>query len=205
MTARAERAAGWESPAGEARFVKEGDAVSAVAWRLEYPFVAKPNGLGRPFVPARAAERVAGCEEPQGSAAVEVVAPVGGPSVGDRSIGPAEPPIALERGARLLGWLGRSLTVLVAAVAAAAVTIEAPTAGEGAGSAAATAAGAGPRVVVVEAGETVWDLAVAHTPEGERPAAYVAEVVAANGVTATSIEPGTELRLPRAGGAGPGR
>ena len=54
-----------------------------------------------------------------------------------------------------------------------------------------------PEHVVVGPGDTVWDLAVPRTPPGERPHAYVAEVLTLNGVDAGAIRPGTVLALPR--------
>lgn len=53
-----------------------------------------------------------------------------------------------------------------------------------------------PLIVVVSQGETLWDLALAHTPPGQDPLAYLAEVIALNGVQATALQPGMALRLP---------
>src|SRR5690606_33407458 len=50
-------------------------------------------------------------------------------------------------------------------------------------------------VVVVGEGETVWDVVAPHVPAGGDRAAYVAEVVAANGIDAREIAPGTALVL----------
>ena len=50
--------------------------------------------------------------------------------------------------------------------------------------------------VVVGPGDTVWDLARAHAPEGVDPLVYVAEVVEHNGVPATALVPGMVLELP---------
>ena len=53
-----------------------------------------------------------------------------------------------------------------------------------------------PVVVVVRPGDTVWELARPLTPAGESPLAYVQEVIAANGVDGTALQPGTVLLLP---------
>ncbi|HWB71613.1 MAG TPA: LysM peptidoglycan-binding domain-containing protein [Egibacteraceae bacterium] len=50
--------------------------------------------------------------------------------------------------------------------------------------------------VVVAPGDTIWELAATHLPAGEDLGAYVAEVVAFNGVEASRLQPGTVLRLP---------
>ena len=51
--------------------------------------------------------------------------------------------------------------------------------------------------VVVAEGDTVWDIAVAHLPEGGNAHAYVAEVLEHNDLDAAALRPGTLLRLPR--------
>jgi hypothetical protein len=50
--------------------------------------------------------------------------------------------------------------------------------------------------VVVSQGDTLWDLALAHTPSGQDPVAYLAEVITLNDVKATALQPGMVLRLP---------
>lgn len=52
------------------------------------------------------------------------------------------------------------------------------------------------RIVVVADGDTVWQIARRHGPEGVHQAVYAAEIVAHNGVDATRLVPGTVLRLP---------
>jgi hypothetical protein len=54
-----------------------------------------------------------------------------------------------------------------------------------------------PLAVVVGPGDTVWELALGATPAGEDPRAYVAEVVAVNGIDPGALRPGTVLRLPQ--------
>lgn len=54
-----------------------------------------------------------------------------------------------------------------------------------------------PARVVVEPGDTVWDLAAARLPAGEDLRGYVAEVVERNRVDATALPPGSVLLLPR--------
>ncbi|HZA20104.1 MAG TPA: LysM peptidoglycan-binding domain-containing protein [Actinomycetota bacterium] len=53
-----------------------------------------------------------------------------------------------------------------------------------------------PRAVVVEAGETLWDIAGAHAPSGIDPRAYVDAVVELNDLDGAP-EAGQRLRLPR--------
>jgi hypothetical protein len=50
--------------------------------------------------------------------------------------------------------------------------------------------------VVVAPGDTIWDVARAHAPEGVDPLVYVAQVVEHNGVEATSLTTGMVLELP---------
>ena len=50
--------------------------------------------------------------------------------------------------------------------------------------------------VVVQRGDTVWDLARAHAPSDSDHMAYVAEVVALNDVRPGTLRPGMILRLP---------
>ena len=51
-------------------------------------------------------------------------------------------------------------------------------------------------VVVLGPGETVWDLVLPHAPAGADAQAWVAEVVAHNGIDARKVAPGTAVRLP---------
>lgn len=95
----------------------------------------------------------------------------------------------------------RRRRLVVLAVVAATVSVPALAAGTiGAtpGRAPAMPAPAAPPVrVVVEPGDTVWDLAAARLPAGEDLQGYVAEVVERNRVDATALAPGTVLLLPR--------
>lgn len=59
------------------------------------------------------------------------------------------------------------------------------------------APGADEVVVVVAAGETMWELVLPHAPAGADPHAFVAEVAARNGVDPGGLEPGTALRVPQ--------
>ena len=51
--------------------------------------------------------------------------------------------------------------------------------------------------VVVQAGDTVWDLARLHAPAGSSTQDYAMQIVIHNDVTATALRPGTVLELPR--------
>ena len=51
--------------------------------------------------------------------------------------------------------------------------------------------------VVVAPGETVWDIANEYLPQGAHPQAYVGEVLRYNDITASAVQPGSVLRLPR--------
>jgi hypothetical protein len=52
-----------------------------------------------------------------------------------------------------------------------------------------------PVLLVVAPGETVWGLVAPHAPAGVPLQAYVAHVLARNGLDATAIAPGTVVRL----------
>ena len=54
-----------------------------------------------------------------------------------------------------------------------------------------------PAVVVVQPGDTIWELAQAHAPAGTSTQDYVMQVVAHNEVRATALRPGSVLELPR--------
>jgi Tfp pilus assembly protein FimV len=53
------------------------------------------------------------------------------------------------------------------------------------------------KLVLVRAGDTLWDLASRHAPEGTDVRSYVDALVAANGLSGAGIEAGMRLRLPR--------
>ncbi len=59
----------------------------------------------------------------------------------------------------------------------------------------APAAGTGPKTALVQPGDTLWDLAERHAPEGMDPRVYVDFLVRANDVGAV-LQAGTKLRLP---------
>ncbi len=56
---------------------------------------------------------------------------------------------------------------------------------------------AAPITVVVQPGDTLWDLARAHAPAGVATMEYVMRVEADNGVRAAVLLPGSVLRLPQ--------
>jgi hypothetical protein len=58
------------------------------------------------------------------------------------------------------------------------------------------ARGGGPRSVVMAPGQTVWELAERHAPDGADPRAYVDAVLEMNHL-AGPPEPGQRIRLPR--------
>lgn len=106
-----------------------------------------------------------------------------------RPIGPApsaRPPPAVYRRRRLA-----VLTAAVATVSSLAVAVTGQRAGG------ALPAPPPPARVVVEPGDTVWDLAAARLPAGEDLRGYVAEVVERNRVESTAIAPGSVLVFPR--------
>ena len=51
------------------------------------------------------------------------------------------------------------------------------------------------RTVIVQPGDTLWDIAERHAPEGMDPRVYVDFIVRGNDVGAV-LQPGTRLRLP---------
>ncbi len=59
-----------------------------------------------------------------------------------------------------------------------------------------TARTQGPRVVQVEAGETLWVLAERHAPAGTDTRAYLDAILELNGISVL-VEPGTRIRLPQ--------
>ena len=50
--------------------------------------------------------------------------------------------------------------------------------------------------VVIAPGDTIWELGRAHAPTGRHPREYVADILAANDLDATGLQPGTVVRLP---------
>jgi hypothetical protein len=54
-----------------------------------------------------------------------------------------------------------------------------------------------PVQAVVQPGDTIWDLAAPHVPEGMTLQDYVAEVLLLNDVDPSSLEPGSVLDLPQ--------
>jgi Tfp pilus assembly protein FimV len=87
--------------------------------------------------------------------------------------------------------LGRIAGLAVAAVVVAGTMA---TAGPG-GSPMASAEGA-PRAVVIRPGQTLWDVAERHAPEGVDLRAYVDALIEINGVEA-SVVAGQRIHLPR--------
>lgn len=67
----------------------------------------------------------------------------------------------------------------------------------GAASASGPNSAAEPVIIVVAEGDTVWDLALEHAPEGEDPDVYSALIVEHNDVDAAALRPGDVLALPR--------
>lgn len=54
--------------------------------------------------------------------------------------------------------------------------------------------------VVVQPGDTIWELAATHRPAGTSTQDYAMAVVLHNDLTATALRPGTIVELPGAGG-----
>jgi hypothetical protein len=54
-----------------------------------------------------------------------------------------------------------------------------------------------PIQAVVQPGDTIWDLAAPHVPEGMTLQDYVAEVLLLNDVDPGALEPGSVLDLPQ--------
>ncbi|WP_178019409.1 LysM peptidoglycan-binding domain-containing protein [uncultured Paenibacillus sp.] len=50
--------------------------------------------------------------------------------------------------------------------------------------------------VVVMPGDTLWEIAVAHKPQGQDTRVYVQKLMRANGLVASSIQAGDTLMLP---------
>ena len=84
---------------------------------------------------------------------------------------------------------------LAAAVLVAAVVIGL-LAGSAGGGGVSHADRAGPKAVRVHPGQTLWDVASRHAPEGSDPRAYVDALIELNGLDGGVILPGTRLRLP---------
>lgn len=51
--------------------------------------------------------------------------------------------------------------------------------------------------VVVQPGDTIWDIAQVRTPAGTDPRAYVDAIIALNGLDGGALEAGDELEMPR--------
>lgn len=81
------------------------------------------------------------------------------------------------------------VVLLLGALAVIAATVLAASASSSASPAAVTA-------VVVERGDTVWDMAARHASPGVDRIGYVRRVVELNGVDASALQPGTVLLLP---------
>ncbi len=56
---------------------------------------------------------------------------------------------------------------------------------------------AGSTTVVVQQGDTLWDIAVRHGPASADPRATVARIRQANGIAGSLIYPGDVLRVPQ--------
>jgi hypothetical protein len=56
--------------------------------------------------------------------------------------------------------------------------------------------------IVIAPGDTVWSIAEPHVPEGEDLHSYVAEIIAANEIEPSALQPGSVLDLPLLDGAG---
>ena len=59
-----------------------------------------------------------------------------------------------------------------------------------------TAASSG-ETVVVQPGDTIWDIAQVRTPAGTDPRAFVDAIIALNGLDGGVLEAGDELEMPR--------
>lgn len=98
----------------------------------------------------------------------------------------------------------RAVLAVVAAAAFAAGVLAASVGESGLpGRAGSAGAGQGPHpapsageTVVVAPGDTVWDLAQEHRPEGMRAREYVTAILERNDMEPTALRPGTVVRLP---------
>lgn len=115
----------------------------------------------------------------------------GAPRPASRRATPA-PPARPQRAV----YRRRRLAVLAAAVMTAS-SLAAVAGATGATAGRALPAPPPPARVVVEPGDTVWDLAAARLPAGEDLRGYVAEVVDRNRVDATALPAGSVLVFPR--------
>lgn len=95
----------------------------------------------------------------------------------------------------------RRITLLVAGALVVGLLLVLPSVldlgGGPASGAPAVEAGAPPVRAVVGPGDTIWDLAAPHVPEGMDLQTYVAEVIVHNGVDPGALEPGSVLDLPQ--------
>ena len=104
----------------------------------------------------------------------------------------ARPRVRLEptrRGRRLLTGVAFLLGLAVAAIALLALDLPAALAGT---------EPAQPAVITVEAGDTLWDYAAEHAPEGMDEAEFVDEVRSLNHLPTGRITAGQQLELPAA-------
>lgn len=69
--------------------------------------------------------------------------------------------------------------------------------GEPASSSAAADPQGGEVVVVATEGDTLWNLALPHAPEGADPHAWLAEVAEHNDLDARALRPGAPVRIPQ--------
>lgn len=59
-------------------------------------------------------------------------------------------------------------------------------------------AGTQPVRYTVSSGDTLWEIAVSHTPPREDPRPAIESIREANGLSGTTIQPGMSLELPPA-------
>jgi hypothetical protein len=91
------------------------------------------------------------------------------------------------------------LALLVIAVVASAVLLGSLGAPDAAAASGPLDAAVGAEItVVVGPGETAWDLVLPHVPAGANAQLFVSAVLERNGLEATSVQPGTVIRIPRA-------
>jgi hypothetical protein len=144
----------------------------------------RPVGRGDGLVPPRPLSRRTGA----GSSAAAARRPA--PRAGRRA--------ATCRGTGAGGRRLVGLALLVVAVVAVALVLPGRASADattGTVPAAAAPARGGP-LLVVGPGETVWGLVAPHAPAGADVPMFVAEVLAANGLDALAVQPGTVVRLP---------
>ncbi|MGH3666456.1 MAG: hypothetical protein ACRDU8_10295 [Egibacteraceae bacterium] len=101
--------------------------------------------------------------------------------------------VAYRRGTPVV-YRRRRLAVLLVAVGIVMAVV--PAAGLGVRPAGASGGADAPTTVVVQPGDTVWDLVAPHVPAESSTHVYVAGVLQRNGVDARHLAPGTVLELP---------